>query len=189
MDAIAAASGVSKATVYKHWTNKDALLIEVIQRFSTKLPEVDSGDPRADLIDSIRYFSQARKPEQLSRIWPRIISYAVSNPEFGRVLQEHVFGPRRNLIGDLLRKAASRGSLRPDIDSAFAMDLLIGPIMHRRFVDQENIPPDFAERLVDYFWSGMGPQKPENPGLSGGPTLREPSPRRFGSTSRPAAHR
>ncbi|HVW86443.1 MAG TPA: helix-turn-helix domain-containing protein, partial [Bryobacteraceae bacterium] len=34
MDAIASASGVSKATVYKHWANKEALLIEVVKSFS-----------------------------------------------------------------------------------------------------------------------------------------------------------
>ena len=31
VDAIAAASGVSKATIYKHWADKDALCLEVMQ--------------------------------------------------------------------------------------------------------------------------------------------------------------
>ena len=30
MDAIAAASGVSKATIYKHWRDKDALCLEAL---------------------------------------------------------------------------------------------------------------------------------------------------------------
>ena len=50
MDAIAESSGVSKATIYKHWPDKGALCLEVM----SSLHDVDpvpafapSGDPRA----------------------------------------------------------------------------------------------------------------------------------------------
>ena len=52
MDAIAAASGVSKATIYKHWSDKDALLLEVMAEMSgiQKRPAFDSGHVRQDMI-------------------------------------------------------------------------------------------------------------------------------------------
>jgi AcrR family transcriptional regulator len=138
MDALAGASGVSKATVYKHWENKDALLMELIERSSDQLPEFDSGNPRADLISLIRFLVQARKREELGRIWPGIIGYAVGNPGFAQALQRHSFGPRRAQIARLLKEAVKKGELRDDIDCDFALDLLIGPIMHRRFANQKD---------------------------------------------------
>ena len=156
MDAIASASGVSKATVYKHWANKDALLIEMIRTWSGDLPEFDTGNPREDLISLIRWLLQARKREELGKIWPRLIGYAVTNPEFARALQEHSFGPRRAQIARLLKQAAAKGELRNDIDSGLAMDLLIGPIMHRRFQGEKKIPPDLPEKVVEYFWKVFG---------------------------------
>jgi AcrR family transcriptional regulator len=152
MDAIAAASGVSKATVYKHWASKDALLIDVISQQSAGYPEFDSGNPRADLVALLSFLARKVKAEQLARIWPRVVGYAISNPGFARALQEYVFKPRRERIVRLMQQAAEHGGLRTDIDPELAADLLIGPIMHRRFLDEGNVPADLPERVVDYFW-------------------------------------
>jgi AcrR family transcriptional regulator len=46
MDAIAVASGVSKATIYKHWADKEALCLEVLvkrTRAKAGLPGVARG--------------------------------------------------------------------------------------------------------------------------------------------------
>jgi AcrR family transcriptional regulator len=160
MDAIAAEAGVSKATVYKHWKNKDALLIEVIENLSEKFPEFDSGDVKggvkADLRSLLRHIAKTRKREELGRIWPRVIGYAVSNPEFAQALQRFSFEPRRKQIAKILKRGAKAGELRDGIDPDEAMDLLIGPLMHRRFVAHDAVPLDLADRVVDYFWQVFG---------------------------------
>jgi AcrR family transcriptional regulator len=52
MDAIAEASGVSKATVYKHWADKNALLLEMMAEANGlhARPRCDSGNTRADMV-------------------------------------------------------------------------------------------------------------------------------------------
>ena len=152
MDAIAAEAGVSKATVYKHWATKDALLIEVIGTMTEGTPEFDSGDAKSDLRNFLRHLAQSRKREELGRIWPRVISYAISNPEFAKALQHFSFAPRREQIARILKCAVSSGELREGIDTDFAMDLLIGPLVHRRFVDPASVPVEMADRVTDYFW-------------------------------------
>src|ERR1700761_5883249 len=58
MDAIAATSGVSKATIYKHWSDKEKLLLEVMATIVglTDRPTFDSGDTKADVIAVLAYW-------------------------------------------------------------------------------------------------------------------------------------
>ncbi len=155
MDAIAQRSGVSKATVYKHWADKEALCIDVIGKLRTLPPEFRSGDARQDLIGLLHHLSLANKPDKLMKIWPRIIGYAVANPEFAHALQEHSFGPRRAQIERILGEATERGELQEGIDPDFAADLLVGPIMHRKMTGGQ-VPPNFPEDVVESFWRSWG---------------------------------
>ncbi len=151
MDAIAAESGVSKATVYKHWANKDALLIDVLRTHSDQLPEFDSDNPRDDMVQFIRFLAESRKREELGPVWHRIIGYAAGNPEFAHAMQAFAFEPRRAQIARIIGRAIEKGELRPGIDGAFAMDLLIGPVVHRRFSGAA-MPVDMPAQIVAYFW-------------------------------------
>jgi AcrR family transcriptional regulator len=51
MDSIAELSGVSKATVYKHWSDKEALILEMLADLHGLhiFPQFNSADTRADM--------------------------------------------------------------------------------------------------------------------------------------------
>ena len=157
MDAIAAAAGVSKATVYKHWENKDALLVDAIRVQGAKSPTFASGNLRKDLTDLLTYLAHKSRSQEPARFWPNIISYAASNPDFGKVLQERLFAPRREGLLAMLAAGAAAGVLEPNIDPDLAADLLIGPIMHRRFVNNNNVPPELPEKVVAVFFRAFAP--------------------------------
>ena len=66
MDAIAEKSGVSKATIYKHWSDKAALCLDVLAKLHEvdDRPVFDSGDIRADLEAVLGYRPSAKVCEQ-----------------------------------------------------------------------------------------------------------------------------
>jgi AcrR family transcriptional regulator len=155
MDAIARLSGVSKATVYKHWSSKEALCLEAICRLNGDLLVFASGNPRTDAIELLLHLAHDRKPE-MGQIWPRIVGYSASNPEFGKAWRAQLMEPRRAALIRVLQQAVEQGELRADLDADLSMDLLIGPVMHRRFMNAD-VPPDVPQRVVDAFWRAHAP--------------------------------
>jgi AcrR family transcriptional regulator len=153
MDAIADASGVSKATLYKHWPTKEALCLEAIGSVDGELPLFDSGNPRADLVELLRHISQKRNPGLAAKLWPRVIGHAAGNPAFGAALKARFEEPRRAQVTRLIKAAIASGELRRDLDIEIAPDLLMGPVLHRCFVDATS-PADLAERVVSAYWAG-----------------------------------
>ena len=151
VDAIAGVSGVSKATIYKHWDTKEALCLEAIGRVSAYLPLFDSGNPRTDLTELVRYVAHGPENKAHRRIWPRVMSHAMGHLAFARALRARFDEPRRLQVSRILKSAVSKGQLRSNIDIDLALDLLFGPVMHRYFA---SIPmtPDLPDRVVDAFW-------------------------------------
>ena len=157
VDAIAEASRVSKATIYKHWRTKEELCLEAISHVTGNLPVLDSSSPRSDLTELLRHLAQSRKPEAMGKLWPRIIGHAAGNPAFGAALRARFDEPRRAQVTRLVTRAIFQGQLREDLDIDLAMDLLFGPIMHRRF-SNNSVPADLPERVVEAFWNANAPR-------------------------------
>ncbi len=158
VDAIADASGVSKATIYKHWDNKEALCLEAVSSVQSGLPEFHSDDPKRDLVRLLRHLAEAPRSSELMRIMPKIFGYASVNPAFAKVWAVRIEEPRRNRLTELIERAIAAGELRKDVDLNLALHVLMGPILYHRIMHTA-MPPDMPERVVDVFWKANARQK------------------------------
>jgi AcrR family transcriptional regulator len=156
VDAISEASGVSKATIYKHWENKEELCLEAISTLQCALPEWEEGDPRAGVVELLRYLGEAPRPRALMRIMPKVFGHASQNPAFAKAWAERVEEPRRVRLTELIEKAVAEGQLRADVDLDLALHLLFGPILYFRLMHTV-MPPEMPERIVDIFWKTYAP--------------------------------
>ncbi|ATP43598.1 TetR family transcriptional regulator [Pseudomonas putida] len=120
MDAVAAAAGVSKLTVYSHFTDKQTLFCAaVMATCQIQLPdllfEYPEGAPIEEVLLTIaRNFQALISSDEAVKLSRLIMAQGSLDPSFGEYFYEA--GPKRVLAGmeALLRGAHERGLLRID---------------------------------------------------------------------------
>jgi AcrR family transcriptional regulator len=157
MDAIAQESAVSKATIYNHWTDKEALLLEVmlmVHGLDREPEDVDSGD----LCQDLTWVLTRRPPDEFDdareRMTPGLIAYSAVHQEFGRAWRHRVMEPARQCLKRILRRGIERGQLAADLDLEVSMALLLGPMLYTHVFQKGGGPkyPDVGPMAAQAFW-------------------------------------
>lgn len=159
MDAVARESGVSKATIYKHWADKEALLLEMLGWVSglKERPAFDTGHTRADIVAVLTYRPRANA-EWRESITPQFAAYGATNISFGIAWRHMVMEPPRRELRLLLQAGIERGELVAGLDMEMALALLLGPMLYWHiFLKKESGDSKaLAEGIVAAFWSAFG---------------------------------
>jgi len=159
MDAIAEASGVSKATIYKHWKDKGDLALEALSlmfELGAEPPEFNSGDLRKDFVDVLTYQPAPERQAMKQRIMPHVMAYAARNEAFGETWRSRILERPRMLLRMLLKRGVSRGLLTKNIDVETSLAQLLGPSMYWYiFVGRKSgktMPVEMATEVVNGFF-------------------------------------
>jgi AcrR family transcriptional regulator len=131
VDAIALSAGVSKATIYRWWPNKAAIVMEALLASTEADVHVPvSPFPEDDLVAKIRRtVALFRGPR--GRVIASLIGQAQSDPEIAEAYRQQLLGPRRIAMRAAIDRAVEAGLYRADIDFDLAIDILYGPLYQR----------------------------------------------------------
>src|SRR5689334_4817744 len=98
VDAIAARSGVSKATVYKHWPSRTAVAAKAFGRMmADALPLPDTGSARGDLVAQLRQVT-AFYASPDGEIFAQLVAACVGDPQGAAYFREYFLAGRRKAI-------------------------------------------------------------------------------------------
>ncbi|MFJ5602225.1 TetR/AcrR family transcriptional regulator [Micromonospora parva] len=155
IEAIAARAGVGKATIYRRWAGKDALLLDALRRLKGVLAQPAGHSVRDDLVLLVGAIGKNVDP-RAAKIMPCLVP-AVNRSVDQYQLYQNIIAPRRKLMREVLRRGIDEGALRADIDVEVTMALLTGPMLIQRVLqwnpdlDEQTLP----ERVVDAVLEGI----------------------------------
>jgi len=159
IEGVAERAGVGKATIYRWWTNKAALVVDAFfTRVSPQLEFPDTGTLRGDLVGQLRDVVREMLGPH-GRLLTAIVSALPTDPALGEAFRARWVGRRRAEGMQVFDRAAARGELPADADRELLFDLLYGPLYFRLIVQYRPLrEPRLAERLVDAVLYGASPR-------------------------------
>ncbi|MFI5934597.1 TetR/AcrR family transcriptional regulator [Actinoplanes sp. NPDC051494] len=164
IEAVAAKAGVGKATIYRRWPNKEALLVDAVSRMKGPIPVPEGTSVREDLVMLISH-ARSKNVEHYSRAMACLFPEMVRNPPLRFVFQA-VVEPRREVMRGVLRRGIETGELRADLDINMTVLLLTAPNLSLNlFGHVQGVPEEgYAEALIDAILLGAA-ARPEPPAL------------------------
>ncbi|MDT0570087.1 TetR/AcrR family transcriptional regulator [Streptomyces sp. DSM 3412] len=158
IERVARTAGVGKATIYRRWSGKEALFVDVLRAAEPPDPVLPGTSMRDDLVV---FLEAARRRGLLNRpsaILHNVIAQMKSSPKIWEAYHADVVAPRRRALADVLRRGRDNGELRPDVDIDLVGDLVFGPMLVRTVMRPEApLPEDLAENIVDAVLEGLRP--------------------------------
>lgn len=163
IEQIAARAGVAKATVYRRWPNKEAVLLDAVTGVQVELPTLVGSSVRDDLVtlvDSMRRrVADAVQPGEslASRLYPCMIAEGTRHPEIAAKYKQRVVEQRREAVRAVLRRGVANGELRADLDVETMLLLVIAPMLVQLYMWSAGVelPPESSATYVDGVLEGL----------------------------------
>ena len=172
IEAIASRAGVGKATIYRRWPHKYALVVDAVASTKPPLPELAGESVRDDLVAVLSAMTSP-PDERAVRILPCIVPELHRHGEL-RDSYLAMVEDRRDVTRAVIRRGIATGELRADTDVELVVSLLGAPMLVMSLMggsprlDRERLP----ERIVDTVLGGIaGPaaRGDRPPGVTGRP--------------------
>lgn len=155
MDAVSARSGVSKATLYKHWPSRTAVAAEAFGRdMADAVPLPDTGTTAGDLTEHLRRVSAFYASAE-GTVFSQLLAASVTDEGGAAYLRAYFLAGRRTAVGILWQRAVERGDVRTDVDVDTAVDLLFGSLVFRRLTGQQPLTDEAAEAIATAALHGL----------------------------------
>ncbi|WP_261166707.1 TetR/AcrR family transcriptional regulator [Microbacterium sp. Marseille-Q6965] len=161
VNAVVAASGVSRAALYRRWGSVTDLVAAALDHGRNNAIEIPTeGDLRQNIIDA--YFTRGREslgadyPDRRFRLRMRLV---MADRDLQRTYWRSHVNRRRASIERALQAGIERGILRQDLDVDASIDLINGVFYYQGFVRGVSMgDPEALARCRAAFetaWRGM----------------------------------
>jgi len=160
IEAIAAHAGVGKATVYRWWPNKGALVVDAFaSSIGDELHFPDSGSVYHDVaVQMNQWLGVLRSPR--GRIVAAVIAGGQSDADLIEAFRARFLRPRRQEAYQTLRRGIERGELPRNLDLDLVLDLLYGAIYMRFLIRHDELSERYVKNVCRIVLQGAACKSP-----------------------------
>ena len=158
IERIARTAGVGKATIYRRWSGKEELFVDVVRSAEPPGPQLPGTSMRDDLVALLEQLRRRGLLTRSSAILHNVFAQMKSSPKVWAAYHATVVEPRRRLQVEILRRGQANGELRTDVDVEVLNDIFVGPMLLRTVMSPDaDLPEGLSEQIVDTLLEGLRP--------------------------------
>lgn len=155
VEKIAERAQVSKATIYKWWPNKAAVVMDgFLAAAAARLPIPDTGLVDQDILEHATNMALFMVSQEGS-IFLQIIGEGQVDSGLAEAFRARYIQPRRMEVRQILDKGIQRGELDKAVDIALFTDLIYGSIFYRLLVTGERVDEAYVAQVVSQVFRGV----------------------------------
>jgi AcrR family transcriptional regulator len=155
IDAVAAKAKASKATVYRRWPNKAALVVEAMHALKPALPEgeqapclfPDTGSLRGDLLAGLQKIATKLSTDE-GKLMAAVLTAATRDPELAGAMRGNQEEKKRS-CHTVVSRAVARGELDDDSGAELLHEVVPALMYNRLLIVGEPYDDAFITRVVD----------------------------------------
>ncbi|CAL9503511.1 putative HTH-type transcriptional regulator [Streptomyces sp. enrichment culture] len=150
MDAVAARTHSSKATLYRQWGGKPELVVRALRHGKPGgIADIDTGSLRGDLHALVSREDDCTM-ERNSALMRGLAMAVHTNPDLRRAFKELLIEPEMAEFQRVLRRAVERGEVREDAPALeYVVHMLVGAFVTRTLIDDRPPTQAFLLSYVD----------------------------------------
>lgn len=151
IEAIAARAGVSKATIYRWWPNKVALVIEVLTEQALHMPQIpfDGHHLRKHLMACLKGGYKTLLHGRMTPVLLAVLAECRSDAAMLDLLYKSFFARLQAIGLRDLQKAVDTGELGRDVRQDVLLDQLWGPLYYRALIAGKPVDDVYLQVLLD----------------------------------------
>jgi AcrR family transcriptional regulator len=155
IEAVSQRSGVAKTTIYRQWDSQPDLVLDAFRSILQGPTDPDTGTLRGDLLQLLVGLAEALATSPAAKLMPALIDAAERDPAFAE-LHRREAATRHRVVRAVITRGIERGELPSRTDVSDMVDLLAGPLFHRRMISGGTVDAAFAQRVVDVVLAAHG---------------------------------
>ena len=148
MDAVAARAHASKATIYRRWQGKAALVVDALNCSKGSMLEPDTGSLEGDLA-SLSHASCSQENRFNAQIMLGLITALAHDAELRDVVRERMIEPRTKVIRAIFERAVQRGEISTERNLDLLVALLPALMIQQVLITGELPDTDFSTRVMN----------------------------------------